>query len=141
MSSPAAQELLPRKYTRAECRTVSLSASKDVAPCFWILEHYFANQPNRRRTVAQEFVVKMLQRKVAPLLLLPILPQFEDLQLPNRVIQVSRIVSPAQRLLVGRLVLIIAIALEEFRRLIERHSFAMRFDRHTHAAQAQQRLH
>jgi hypothetical protein len=69
--------------------------------------------------MAKHFVVEPEQRERRAFLCLPIAPQFQQLQLAQRVEAVARIEGPAQRFLVRRLLLVMAVVPEELRALLE----------------------
>jgi hypothetical protein len=49
---------------------------KHVIPTLQILQHHFAQQANRGRAMAQEFVVKSLEGELLSFLFSPVLAQF-----------------------------------------------------------------
>src|SRR5688572_5887185 len=115
-----------------------LTRLEDLIPLSSIAQHHFAQEADRRCAVAEEFIVESLQGEFAAFLLSPVLAQFENLQLADRVIKIARIVGAAECFLVGRFAFVVAILLEEFGRILERHALAMGLDRDAHAAEAQQ---
>ena len=114
--------------------------SKNLRPLLRVFEHPFAQKRERRRTVAQKFVVEILQLVARALLGLPVGAQLEDHQLAQRVVQVAGIERAAHRLLSRGLLLVVAVLDEELRRVIDAQVLRVQPDRNAQAADAQQRL-
>src|SRR5207237_1212763 len=121
--------------TNEEFTIAPFANSEYFVPRRSVLEHHFAQQPDRRRAVPEQFVVKFFQRKSGALLLLIITAQLEDLQFADGIIEILRIERPAQRLLIRRLVFVVTVFLEKLRGVLQRHPFAVRFDGDTQAAE------
>src|SRR3954454_14541414 len=107
--------------SRFSCRW----GSKRIRPLRLILEEDFAQQTNRRRAVAEDFVVKLLEAESVPLLLAIVFAKLEDLQLAHGVVQVLGIERAANRFLPRRLLFVIAIVLKELCSFVHGHALAV----------------
>src|SRR5581483_3275573 len=80
------------------------------------LEERLAHERERDRPLGEERVVEFLEGIFRAELLLVVLAQGEDLELPPRVIHVSRVARAALRLHEGDLARLVALVLEELDR-------------------------
>ena len=102
-----------------------------LIPLALVFEHDFPEETNGRHAVAEQFVMKFLQREIVALLRLVVVAQFQDLQFAKGVIQITRVKRGAHGFLAGRFLFVITIVLEKFRRFINRHILRVNLDGHT----------
>jgi len=88
--------------------------------------------------VAEEFVMKFLQREIVALLRLVVVAQFQDLQFAKGVIQITRVKRGAHGFLARRFLFVVTVVLEKFRRFINRHVLRVHLDGHTQPAKTEQ---
>src|SRR4029077_2083383 len=62
-----------------------------LIPLALVFEHDLPEETNGRHAVAEQFVMKFLQREVVALLRLVVVAQFQDLQFAKGVIQITRV--------------------------------------------------
>src|SRR5260221_2337870 len=98
---------------------------QDLAPSGPGLEQCFAEQSNGGRAVAEHLILEFAQGVGRSLLVLVILAQFQNLEFAQGVMEIAGIERATNRFLPGWLVFVIAILLEEFRRVFHGHSLAV----------------
>src|SRR5438270_331314 len=87
----------------SECRSDAWSRLwKNVFPGGSVIEHYLPEKAQRGSAVLEQFVVEFTQGKGGALLALIILPEFENLEFAQGVIEVAGIKRAAHRLLPRR---------------------------------------
>src|SRR5687768_5093541 len=133
----------PRMKTRStvrESESGRAASLERLIPALWVLQHDLAQQPHRRRAVAQALVVEALEREALALLLAVVVAELEELELADRVEAVARVIRPALGLGAGGGLLVVAVVHEEARGLVDAHALRVHLDRCDHAAEAQERL-
>src|SRR6476646_2694288 len=111
--------------------TGKMPALQNLVPLALVFEHDFAEQPNGRHAVTEQFVMKFLQREIVALLRLVVVAQFQDLQFPKGVIQITLVKRGAHSFLARRLLFVVTVVLKEFGRFINRHVLRVHLDGHT----------
>src|SRR6478735_4036057 len=85
-----------------------------LIPLVLVFEHDFPEQTDGRHSVAEQFVMKFLQREIVTLLRLVVVPQFQDLQFAEGVIQITWIERGSQSFLARRLLFVVTVVLKKF---------------------------
>src|SRR4029077_8522722 len=127
-----------RRSTFANARRTSrtlehyrLENLQHLIPFALVFEHDLPEETNGRHAVAEQFVMKFLQREIVALLRLVVVAQFQDLQFAKGVIQITRIKRSAHGFLARWLRFVVTVVLKKSRRFINRHVLRVHLDGHT----------